>query len=343
MSYHVSVSLAGVEILSEIFDSSLELDAIRRAIFVVRRRDNIPIEISLDVVAKECLIVCISGGRSSATMAYLIKKRFSHKYHIVFVFANTSREKEETLVFLNECDKRWNLGVVWVEAVVHHGSRKASTHRVVTFETAARHGEVFEEVIKKYGIPNKKFLHCTRELKTNPSNSYCRSIGFRGALKAIGYRKDEPKRVNLIKAAENGQWYPLFEWGIKKPDVAVFWKAQPFDLQLEDFDGNCELCHKKSKRKQLTQLKRNPSSADWVMDMENKYSYVKPKKKQHEPGPVRFFRSSESIYELVAQSKEPFEEAVDQSMITNGAEFDYEMDDEDEGCGGNSCEPFALD
>jgi hypothetical protein len=33
----------------------------------------------------------------------------------VFVFANTGKERTETLDFV-KCDKRWDLGVKWVEA-----------------------------------------------------------------------------------------------------------------------------------------------------------------------------------------------------------------------------------
>ncbi len=261
---------------------------------------------------------------------------------MIFVFANTSREKEATLKFVHQLETIFGLPIVWVEAVVHHGSRKSSTHKIVTYETASRNGEVFEEVIKKYGIPNKKFKHCTRELKTNPIRSYAKSIGwgnYKHYTTVIGYRKDEPKRVNLLTMHDKHQWYPLWDWDIKKSDVAAFWLKQTFDLQLPDYDGNCDLCHKKSKRKQLTQIV-NGTSTDWHSDMENKYEQVKPKKQQHNKTPVRFFRQGESINDLIEQSKEPFIHAVDQSLITTGASYEFDSElDEQEDCA-ESCEPF---
>lgn len=290
---------------------------------------------------KPRILISTSGGRTSALMAWMLWQKFKDVYEMIFVFANTSREKEETLQFVYDLQTKFGLPIVWVEAVVHHGSRKASTHRVVDFFTAKRNGEVFEEVIKKYGIPNTKFKHCTRELKTNPIRSYARSIGWGNYLQyttVIGYRADEPKRVNLVKAEEKRQWYPLFEWGIKKSDVAVFWKKQSFDLMLEDWEGNCRLCHKKSKRKLLTQIKKDPESTQWVADMENKYNQVKPVKMRHDKTPIRFFRLGETIQDLIDESKEPFDEAVDQSMLTAGAEYDFELD-EQEDCA-ESCEPF---
>lgn len=291
---------------------------------------------------KPRILISTSGGRTSALMAYMLWKRFKDMYEMIFVFANTSREKEATLLFVHQLETIFGLPIVWVEAVVHHGTRKASTHKIVTYETASRKGEVFEEVIKKYGIPNKKFKHCTRELKTNPIRSYAKSLGwgnFEKYTTVIGYRRDEPKRVNLETMAEKHQWYPLWEWNIKKPDVAAFWLKQSFDLQLPDFDGNCDLCHKKSKRKQLTQLVTG-TKPDWHQDMENKYEHVKPKKKQHEKEPIRFFRENESINDLVVQSHQPFKLAVDQSLITDGADYEFDPDlDEQEDCA-ESCEPF---
>lgn len=291
---------------------------------------------------KPRILISTSGGRSSALMAYLLWRRFKDVYEMIFVFANTSREKEETLLFVHQLETIFGLPIVWVEAVVHHGTRKGSTHKIVNYETACRDGSVFEEVIKKYGIPNKVFKHCTRELKANPIRDYARSIGWRDWKKyttVIGYRKDEPRRVNLLTMAEKHQWYPLWEWGIKKPDVATFWLKQEFDLQLEDYDGNCDLCHKKDKRKQLTQIAKG-SDPSWHIEMEEKYEEVKPGKRSKMKEPCRFFRNSESIHDLVKQSKEHFELSTDKSLITDGAtyEFDPELD-EREDCA-ESCEPF---
>jgi len=286
---------------------------------------------------RQKLLVSVSGGRTSGLMAYLLWTRYKDKYEMIFVFANTSREKEETLLFLHQLEQNFGMSIVWVEAKVWHGVRKSSTHSIVNYNTAARNGEIFEEVIKKYGIPSKSTPHCTRELKTNPIKSFAKSVGFKDCLMVIGYRKDEPKRVNLITAAMKKQWYPLWEWGITKADVAVSWKAQNFDLQLQDWEGNCKLCHKKSKRKLLTQIVSDPNSTKWVQNMEEKYGHVSPKQYKGKL-PLMFFRGWQSIRDLLQESKEPFNLAVDKSMITDGSEYDFELD-EQEDCA-DSCEPF---
>ena len=64
------------------------------------------------------LLVSFSGGETSAYMSkWLIENKSDH-YEMVFVFANTGEEAEETLQFVDQCDKTWDLNMVWVEALV---------------------------------------------------------------------------------------------------------------------------------------------------------------------------------------------------------------------------------
>jgi hypothetical protein len=64
----------------------------------------------------------------------------------------------------------------------------------VSFDTASRNGEPFEEVIKKYGLPGAGgYMHCTRELKANPIRDYAMSLGEHQM--AIGIRVDEIDRI----------------------------------------------------------------------------------------------------------------------------------------------------
>ena len=51
------------------------------------------------------------------------------------LFANTGREREETLAFVRECGERWGVAITWLERPAGGG------FRVVTPDTAAREGE----------------------------------------------------------------------------------------------------------------------------------------------------------------------------------------------------------
>ncbi|SAK88039.1 hypothetical protein AWB76_06270 [Caballeronia temeraria] len=121
---------------------------------------------------KPRLLVSFSGGRTSAYMSKLLKAKYADKYELLFVFANTGQEHENTLIFVDRCDKEFGLNLVWVEAEVIHEARKGTSFRQVTFDTASRAGEPYEQIIRKYGIPNRNFPHCNRELKLRPIYAY---------------------------------------------------------------------------------------------------------------------------------------------------------------------------
>lgn len=305
---------------------------------------------------KDKYLISISGGETSATMGKLIKDRWkltpvlvynstgkpyytkyvNDKVEAIFCFANTSREDIRTLMFIINLEIHFGIKCVWVEAKVNKG-RKGTTHNIVNYNSSKKNGSIFKNVIAKYGIPNKTMLHCTRELKASPINSFCKSIGWKDYTTVIGYRFDEPKRVNLINAKKNKQWYPLFEWQIVKSDIKGFWSRQIFSLGLKEWEGNCKLCHKKSKRKLLTQLKSDPSSADWVIEMEKEYRYFQKEGRNNSTikDGVLFFRDNTSIHELIAESKLPF---VPYAAKTQMTMFDIDLD-EQESCA-ESCEPF---
>ena len=67
---------------------------------------------------KKKLTVSFSGGRTSAYMCYILQTQYADKYDIQYVFANTGQEHENTLKFVDQCDKAFNLNLTWVEAVV---------------------------------------------------------------------------------------------------------------------------------------------------------------------------------------------------------------------------------
>lgn len=247
-------------------------------------------------MGKSRLFVSFSGGRTSGRMAHEIKHRYADRYDLLFGFANTGLEDERTLQFVDRCDREWGLSVVWVESVTHLDTRKSSTHRVVNFETAARDGRPFEKMIEKYGIPCKPFPHCTRELKANPIKSFLKSVGWGGCKMAIGIRADELSRVR----ADPRFVYPLVHWfPTTKPEVNDWWAEQPFDLGIQDYEGNCVTCWKKSTKKLLRLAKERPEAFDFMARMEATHPRVGAEfRKDPEALPRTFFRgriSAENI------------------------------------------------
>lgn len=254
------------------------------------------------------LFVSFSGGRSSGYMAHKIKTEYCQYFdEVVFGIANTGEETEETLVFSDRCNREFNLGLVWIEGIVHHGERKGSTHKIVTFETASRNGEPFEEFIKKYGIPNQAFPACTRELKLNPLRSYLRSIGWENGsyVSAVGIRSDEVNRKRS-DAGIAGIVYPMADWfPITKPEINDWWEEQPFNLGIEDYRGNCKWCWKKSTKKLVRIAKETPEVFDFPARMEELYGFYGAGKTDE---PRVFFRqhmTTKNLLKLVQISAVP--------------------------------------
>lgn len=277
----------------------------------------------------------MSGGRTSAYMAYYLLNKYKDR-EIVVVFANTGKEREETLEFIKNCDLHFKLNTVWIESVQHHGERKSAGFKIVTFETASRNGEPFEDSIKKHGIPNPSFPHCSRELKQAPIKNYIESLGFDNYEIALGIRIDEPKR---LKPKDNIIYPFASEFKNTKLMVNQWWSKQAFDLQLKEYEGNCDMCWKKSKRKLLTIILEHPELLTWWNEMEIKYgSFVPETQKSRRSLPITFFRNKETATELLEDSTFPFKKATDLFTL-NDLMFSQPELDFTNGCE-ESCEAF---
>jgi 3'-phosphoadenosine 5'-phosphosulfate sulfotransferase (PAPS reductase)/FAD synthetase len=184
---------------------------------------------------------------------------------VVVCFANTGKEREETLRFVHECGSRWGVDVQWIEY------RDTDVgFETVGFNSASRSGEPFAAIIKKYGIlPNGVSRFCTAKLKIQAMTKLMRSLGFERWVNAVGLRYDEGHRVlrQLARNETGKERYtavmPLSKAKVTVRDVAAFWAAQDFDLQLKSHEGNCDLCFLKSRGKLSELIRDNPGMADW--------------------------------------------------------------------------------
>ena len=206
------------------------------------------------------ILLSFSGGRTSAFMVLFVLTHDTFKNHRkIVVFANTGRERNETLEFVNNCDKHFNFDTVWVEAEIPEKYGDGGTFRVVTFETATRITDTEEDFKKgtfktpfnqlfrkKKKLPNHMIRDCTLYLKLIPIKKYLQSLGVKRYYTALGIRADEPTRVRR----NNDKIFPLVDdVQATLPFIRRFWETQDFDLELKDYQGNCDLCFLKSNRK----------------------------------------------------------------------------------------------
>jgi len=295
------------------------------------------LHIVIYLIMKKNLLVSFSGGETSGFMAQWIKKHLENNYdRVVYVFANTGLENEQTLEFVEQCDNYWKLNVQWVEASVNFGERKGTGYWLTDFDNARRKGEPFEAIIQKYGIPNQAFPHCTRELKQAPIKAFARDW-FDGEKydTAIGIRIDEADRMNA-KAKEMRFIYPLIKQDMipaTKPMINFFWKQMHFRLELKGYQGNCTTCWKKADKKLFQIYKENPKAFDFMDKMERKYPRIGNEFDKDLTAKDRvFFRGNRSATDIMCQAENW------KGIVKNDAdEYSYQIDL----LGGDSCEVFS--
>lgn len=231
-------------------------------------------------------LISFSGGRTSAFMLHEILRAHDGRLpdDVVVAFANTGKEREETLHFVHECGSRWGVKIHWLEF-----RDDAIGFEEVGFNSASRDGEPFKALIDKKGyLPNAVTRFCTSELKVRPMKKFCLSIGFEHWSNVIGLRYDEGHRV-LKQYANNDarkeRWTSVMPMSkakhTKRGHVLPFWLGenedpinltaplpQGFDLGLRDYEGNCDLCMLKSRGALKRLMRDNPGIARWWQDRE---------------------------------------------------------------------------
>lgn len=215
--------------------------------------------------------IAFSGGRTSAFMLHkLLEANGSLPDRVVVTFQNTGREMPETLDFVREVGARWSVNVVWLEY-----RPSAPLFEIVNHNGAARDGEPFEALIRrKRYLPNQQTRFCTIELKVLTAKRYLVSLGWKRWTNCVGFRADEPHRLNKPKPEDRWTvWHPLADDGIGVHHVADFWRKQPFDLRLPNIGGNCWLgncdgCFLKSEASVAAFTRDFPERAAWWERME---------------------------------------------------------------------------
>jgi 3'-phosphoadenosine 5'-phosphosulfate sulfotransferase (PAPS reductase)/FAD synthetase len=218
-----------------------------------------------------------SGGRTSAYMLWRALQAYGGKLpddHVV-AFANTGKEREETLRFVYECGSRWGVEIVWLEFLARSGP-SADRYERVRFNNASRNGEPFARLIAaKSFTPNSMMRFCTEEMKVNTIRHFVQSeLGWSAWTNVVGLRHDEGHRVMKALARNHegkSPWrsaVPLANAKVTARDVKAFWEAQPFDLGLRSYEGNCDLCFLKGRGSIKAIMREQPGAADWWIAQE---------------------------------------------------------------------------
>jgi hypothetical protein len=195
-------------------------------------------------------VINFSGGKTSALMTILHYRKGD-----IVLFTDTGREHPNTYEFINNFEKHENImvdrasynfnGLTGFEAMLHKNEHKK--------------------------IPNRMLRICTFELKVHTAKRYLKAKGVLRFENLIGFRADEVIRVkrHIEQFKKVTTVFPLFDGGVTKEDVNLFWTTKKYTLKTPAILGNCDLCFLKGKNAIIQILKNNPSLADkWIQGEE---------------------------------------------------------------------------
>jgi len=269
-------------------------------------------------------IAGISGGRTSARMAYMLDSS------VVLAFQNTGLEHAKTYEFLDRIEDDIGRPIVRLEfrAPERGEPPKARSFEIVDSKHLSRHGEPFRdllECLKAYRAKHKgkgpvapyaNMRLCTAYLKVRTQRSYCEALGWGGPTEYteyVGLRADEPGRVAKMKQRnqdrDTDECAPLFDAGIAKDDVLSFWRSKSFDLEIGEHLGNCNCCFLKDERDLATALIDPTVDANFWIDIENDFGPMRrggrPSYRQvYEEAPMRMVMRDAILSDRIDDARE---------------------------------------
>lgn len=224
-------------------------------------------------------LVSFSGGRTSGYMLKHILDAHNGALpdDVHVTFANTGKEREETLRFVHECSTSWNVKIHWLEQSDRKAKDFSKRFSEVGYNSASRNGEPFAKLIERKSYPpNSVMRFCTTELKIEPMKFFMKSLGYQKWTNVVGLRADEMHRVARGIASNlkgKDPWFsvfPLADAGVTQRDVMEWWSCQSFDLNLLPFEGNCDACFLKARSKLMEVERTKAGTLEWWADMEAK-------------------------------------------------------------------------
>ena len=189
------------------------------------------------------------------------------------VFANTGKERPETLDFVQALSDRWAVPITWLEFAYDPAGSPKTRAKVVDRETASLDGEPFAAMLDTCWLPSATARICTDELKVSTIDRYLwqrHGLTKRQTRKLIGFRHDEPRRWKPALYQQCEVAYPMVDAGVTAGDVAAFWQSQPFDLGIPSERGNCDCCYLKARPNLLATIRDEPERAHWWIEAERR-------------------------------------------------------------------------
>ena len=110
-------------------------------------------------------VVSFSGGRTSAYLCYLMKKKYQN---VDFVYCDTGAEHPKTYEFLRKCNEYFDLNLTCIRVDISPELGKGNSYKEVDIKDCKQDLQPFKDMMRKYGTPYIHGAFCTDRMKTDP-------------------------------------------------------------------------------------------------------------------------------------------------------------------------------
>lgn len=253
---------------------------------------------------KKYQVVSFSGGRTSAYLTYLLKKIGEEgKHNVKFVFMDTGAEHPSTYDFIRNVVCYWNIDLICLRLVIDPQLGKANTYKIIAVDEICNDLQPWIDACSKYGTPYIHGPFCTRTMKLEVFERYCKDAFGNDYHTWIGIRADEPKRLK----ERNHVSYLADISNFDKQDVIDWWNQQPFDLTIPEHLGNCVFCIKKGINKIALAVRDEPKLANEFLEVINSKSVRIVERRQQESKIM--YRGNLSLEDIIIMySSQEYEE-----------------------------------
>lgn len=213
-------------------------------------------------------VVSFSGGRTSAYLVYLMEqKRKNEGWDVDYIFMDTGAEHPKTYEFIKNVVEYFDIDLKCIKAKVSQEKGIGVMPIEIEIESIGWDMQVWKDMISKYGVPyNQGGAFCTDRMKTTPYYKYCNNkYGKGNYISWLGIRLDEKRRLK----PKEGYRYLAEISPMKKEQIIGWWAQMPFDLEIDEWLGNCVFCIKKGVNKVAVAIKQEPELASEFNEMLN--------------------------------------------------------------------------
>ena len=208
-------------------------------------------------------VVSFSGGRTSARLVLMCLSIYG-KENVDVVYMDTGAEHPLTYKFINDLVNVFGVSVTCLRGNFDQPLGVGVGYNVVELSNCKFDLVPFKAMMKKYGVPYIGGMFCTDRMKLTPYKKYCdEKYGKKNYETILGIRADEPARL---------RYRPFISYladicDDEKQDILNWWKEQVFDLEIDEWLGNCVFCPKKSNLKLAAAQRDEPELYQEWLDM----------------------------------------------------------------------------